>query len=157
MAMIRSFEILFRIVLFYSTISGTAAGSVITAAKPLTNVTPSADRGLTKDNAEATPGDLNQKNNSSGGGEHKANRSRPLRSAKTLRTEYDDGSLKSQQEVLVKHEGATEFHGFYKLWNREGSLIANGHYRHGLPSGRWKRVYHGVEGSRLLNKKQQDF
>ena len=99
MTMIRSFEILFRIVLFYSTISGTASGSIITAAKPLTTGTPFADRSLTKDNAEATPGNLNQKNNTSGGGGHKANRSQPLGSAKTLRTEYDDGSLKSQQEV----------------------------------------------------------
>ena len=56
---------------------------------------------------------------------------------RTVREKYDDGSLKSEQEMESHWFGSTVKHGLYCCWHNNGQLMEEGLYRKGRMEGTW--------------------
>ena len=52
---------------------------------------------------------------------------------------YDDGSVRIEREVALDEEGNYVNHGPYRMWTRDGKLIAEGDYEMGARVGIWTR------------------
>ena len=65
---------------------------------------------------------------------------------------YPDGKPQIEREVAQDEEGNFYNHGFWKVYSRQGNIIAKGQYRNGEMDGLWERQ-HTKESSGLFSTK----
>ncbi len=71
--------------------------------------------------------------------------------AETIRERYPNGSVRIERGVTQDDQSNYVNHGPWKMWDDRGTLIAEGHYRHGQRHGTWNRWYRTGEAA-LLNE-----
>jgi antitoxin component YwqK of YwqJK toxin-antitoxin module len=149
----RLYHICASFLVSWITLGGSAAGEVITVAKPLDNPV------VTLQNTDAeTPGSNTHSGNSvlkkkNAPSQHPS----PAKAEKTIRTRYNDNQLESERDVRLTKSGNYENHGHYKLWDQEGGLVAVGSYDAGVPNGSWKRLYRGQTAHQIMTPDQGHF
>jgi antitoxin component YwqK of YwqJK toxin-antitoxin module len=72
-------------------------------------------------------------------------------SADIIRERYPSGKVKVERHVTQDAEGNYVNHGSWKMWDENGTLLADGQYRHNRRHGVWNRWYKGDE-SKLFSE-----
>lgn len=68
-----------------------------------------------------------------------------------IRERYPNGKIKIERQVTLDPDGNYVNHGGWKMWNKAGTLVAEGQYHMGHRVGAWTR-WHGRKDSPLFNQ-----
>lgn len=63
-----------------------------------------------------------------------------------IRQRYPDGQIQVEREMIQDAEGNYQNHGWWRLYNQSGQVIADGIFERGLMEGPWKRLHNPNEG-----------
>jgi hypothetical protein len=63
----------------------------------------------------------------------------PYLPVEVIRERYPNGSVKIERGVALDADGNYMNHGMWKLWNEEGTLVAEGQYDMGERTGAWSK------------------
>jgi antitoxin component YwqK of YwqJK toxin-antitoxin module len=66
-----------------------------------------------------------------------------------IRERFPDGRLKIEREVTTDSAGNYVNHGAWRMWDAEGTLVAEGRYDMGRRTGDWMRRFHREESAAL--------
>ncbi len=68
------------------------------------------------------------------------------RGTEIVRQRYPDGQIQVEREMIQDDQGNYQNHGWWRLYNRAGQVIADGIFEYGLMEGPWKRLHSANEG-----------